>query len=157
MQTQGVMEALLKAQTGGRDGVSLIDPSDDMFVRSMIERGRYEEAMRYLQYIVNEKKKQYQEESAAASAQQAQQLQQLEVTKMQTEVEKEKQKAMIEIEKEKAMSVIRVAEEKAKIDAEMKADAYLIQVEGMVQVATGKDVGSKIPVDSQLSNQIQVA
>lgn len=145
LQQQGIMDALLKAQTGGRDGVSLLDPSDDMYVRAMIERGRYEEGMKYLQYVINEKKKQYQEESSAASAQQAEQLQMLEQTKMGAEIEKEKAKAAIEIEKEKALSIIRVAEQKAIVDAEKNADAYLLQVEAMVQMATGKDTGTKIP------------
>ncbi len=150
-EKQHIREALARATAPGQNGEPLATPADALLVQQMVDDGRVEEAARYLQYVENERRKVQSEQAAIASQQQAQQLQQLEGLKIQGEIEKEKAKATIEIEKEKALSVIRVAEEKAKIDANKDADAYLLQVEAMVQLATGKDTGTKIPLDQQVA------
>lgn len=152
-QKQTITEAALIALREGRNGVPLITPADMTFIQDLLEQGRIMEAGRYLDYQTSERTKQINDQAAAASAQQSEQLMQLEQVKQQGTLQLEQGKAEIEVRKETVLSKIRVQEELAKklpiIEAEKEAEAELLNVEAMVQLLTGKDAGARVPVQGQ--------
>jgi hypothetical protein len=141
-----VMRAIEKAQGAGRDGVSLLDPSDELMALKMLEKGQPDEAARYIQYIVTEKRRIQDENIAANSQQQAQQLQQLEMVKTQMALQFEQGKSQIEVQKHMAMSQIDVVKEKAIISAESTANIAELEMEAIFQKQYGVDTGPKIAV-----------
>jgi hypothetical protein len=151
---QAVLDGVNKAIAVGRNGMPTATVSDQIKILDMLHNGFIEEAARYLQWVEQKRIEQANQQASAASQQQAEQLQMLEQTKLSGQAELKKLEAQIEVQKEMQLSAIRIAEERAKIQEEMKADAYLLELEALVQIQTGKDTGTKIPIDQQLQTAI---
>ena len=151
---QAVLDGVNKAIAVGRNGMPTATVSDQIKILDMLHNGFIEEAARYLQWVEQKRIEQANQQASAASQQQAEQLQMLEQTKISGEAELKKLEAQIEVQKEMQLSAIRIAEERAKIQEEMKADAYLLELEALVQIQTGKDTGTKIPIDQQFQTAV---
>lgn len=151
-----IMQAADKALNVGRNGVPEIEVGDKVFITQLVENGRIEEAWRYLQYTSAERRRVAEEAAAANAEAQAQRMKELEMMKIEGDIVKAQKLAEIEVRKEAVLSKIRVEEEVAKktaiIAEQTEADKELLQVEAMVQLLTGKDTGTKIPINQQLSN-----
>ncbi len=147
-----IREALARATAPGQNGEPLATPADALLVQQMVDDGRVEEAARYLQYIENERRKVQSEQAAMASQQQSEQLMQLEQLKIQGEIQKHQAIVQVDLQKEVALSAIRMKERSVEIKEEMDSEAYLLRLEGIVQLATQKDVGTKIPVQNSAAS-----
>jgi hypothetical protein len=133
MHVQAIMQTLQNAQTADRNGNVSIDPNDAIEVIKLIEKGDFDSAEKYLKDSISEKRKANEEMSMRASAQQAQQLQQLEITKAQAAIQMQQAIAEIEIKKAAALEQIKlqaaIALEKVKTEGAIEE----IKTEAMVQ------------------------
>jgi hypothetical protein len=149
-QKQAIMQTLANAQTADRNGNVSVDPDDAIEVQRMLDKNDIHAAQRYLSQAIAEKRKKNEEQTAAASAQQAKQLQDLEVTKMQAEIQKAQALAEIEIKKQTTLENIKLQSKLQEINAETQKDVTLLEVEAQVQMLNSVDVGNKIPVRNQM-------
>jgi hypothetical protein len=140
-----ILEAAKVAMSVGRNGVPELDQRDYFMIEGLLENGKVNEAQHYLSIAQEERRRKNEEMAAAASAQQAQQLQQLEVTKAQAQVQSAQMLAEIEIKKHAAMKQIDLQYEVGKIRAETEGKLEEIKTEAYVQTLYDVSVNGLVP------------
>jgi hypothetical protein len=149
LHVQSIMETLKNAQTADRNGNVSIDPNDAIEVIKLIDRGDFDSAEKYLKDSIAEKRKMNAEMTAAASAQQAEQLQQLEVVKMQTAVQTQQMLAEIEIKKAAALEQIKLQADVVREQVKTEGRLEEIKTEAMVQSIYDVAVQGGVPKPSK--------